>query len=92
MRDEYVSTEHILLALANHDRTRDLLQRHGVNYDAILQALTSIRGGQRVTSQDPEGTYQSLEKYGRDLTALARQGKLQFDQQAIFGRLYVRAA
>ncbi|RMG79653.1 MAG: AAA family ATPase, partial [Chloroflexi bacterium] len=76
MRDEYVSTEHILLALTEDKTVGDLLRRHGVNYDAILQALTAIRGGQRITSQDPESTYQSLEKYGRDLTALARQGKL----------------
>ena len=73
MHDDYVSTEHILLALTEADRIRDLLQRHGVTHDAVLKALTSIRGGQRITSQDPEGTYQSLEKYGRDLTALARQ-------------------
>src|SRR5690606_39274731 len=76
MRDEYVSTEHILIALTRSDRLGDFLQRQGITDDAVLQALTSIRGGQRVTSQDPEGTYQSLEKYGRDLTALARQGKL----------------
>ncbi len=76
MRDEYVSTEHVLLAMAKTDRMGDYLKRHGVTEDAILKALTSIRGGQRVTSQDPEGTFQSLEKYGRDLTALARQGRL----------------
>jgi ATP-dependent Clp protease ATP-binding subunit ClpB len=76
MRDEYVSTEHILLALTDEQAMSGLLSRHGVTRDAILQALTAIRGGQRITSQDPEGTYQSLEKYGRDLTALARRGKL----------------
>ncbi len=76
MRDEYVSTEHILLALAEARSTGDLLARHGVDRSAVLQALTAIRGGQRVTSQDPESTYQALEKYGRDLTQLARQGKL----------------
>ncbi|MBZ0296548.1 MAG: ATP-dependent chaperone ClpB [Anaerolineae bacterium] len=76
MRDEYVSTEHILLALTEESSVSSVLERHGVDHNAILQALTSIRGGQRVTSQDPEGTFQSLEKYGRDLTALARQGKL----------------
>jgi ATP-dependent Clp protease ATP-binding subunit ClpB len=76
MRDEYTSTEHILLALTAARTTGDLLARHGVEQDNILQALTSIRGGQRITGQDPESTYQSLEKYGRDLTALARQGKL----------------
>jgi ATP-dependent Clp protease ATP-binding subunit ClpB len=76
MRDEYVSTEHILIALTRAERIGDFLRRQGITDAAVLQALTSIRGGQRVTSQDPEGTYQSLEKYGRDLTALARQGKL----------------
>jgi ATP-dependent Clp protease ATP-binding subunit ClpB len=76
MRDEYVSTEHILLALTEDNSLKNVLERHGVTHNAILQALTSIRGGQRVTSQDPEGTYKSLEKYGRDLTAMARAGKL----------------
>ncbi len=76
MRDEYVSTEHILLALTQDSSVDDLLARHGVDQNSVLQALTSIRGGQRITSQDPESTYQSLEKYGRDMTALARQGKL----------------
>jgi len=76
MKDDYVSTEHVLLALAEAKGTGDLLTRHGVNRNAILQALTGIRGGQRVTSQNPETTYQSLEKYGRDLTQLARSGKL----------------
>ncbi|MBN1318816.1 MAG: ATP-dependent chaperone ClpB [Anaerolineales bacterium] len=76
MKDDYVSTEHLLLALTETPGTGDLLTRHGVTRDAILQALTGIRGGQRVTSQNPETTYQALEKYGRDLTQLARQGKL----------------
>lgn len=76
MGDEYVSTEHILLALTEENSVQDVLNRHGVTYDAILKALVAIRGGQRITSQDPESTYKSLEKYGRDLTALARQGKL----------------
>ena len=76
MKDEYVSTEHILMALADRSPVADLLNRHGVDENAVLQALASIRGGQRITSQDPESTYNSLEKYGRDLTALARQGKL----------------
>jgi len=62
--DEYASVEHLLLAL-------ELVAR-----DALLEALQDVRGGQKVTSQDPEGTYQSLEKYGRDLTALAEAGKL----------------
>src|SRR6187455_1168534 len=64
LEDEFVSTEHLLLAL-------DLVPR-----DALLAALKEVRGSQRVTSQDPEGSYQALEKFGRDLTALAEQGKL----------------
>lgn len=76
MRDEYVSAEHILLALTHHQPTSDLLARHGVDYDNVLKALVDIRGGQRITSQEPEATFQALEKYGRDMTALARQGKL----------------
>src|SRR3954463_13561398 len=64
LEDDYVSTEHLLLAL-------DVLPR-----EQLLRALQEVRGGQRVTSQDPEGTYQALEKFGRDLTALAEQGKL----------------
>ena len=80
LKDQYVSTEHLLLAIAGETgRTATaarLLQQRGATKDAILQALTAIRGSQRVTSQNPESTYQSLEKYGRDLTALARKGKL----------------
>ncbi len=76
MRDDYVSTEHILLALTQDRALGDLLHRHGVDHDSVLKALAVIRGGQRVTTQEPEATYQSLEKYGRDLTAVARQGKL----------------
>ncbi len=77
MRDEYVSTEHLLLALARSEGfVGQLLSRYGLNETTILQALTQIRGSQRVTSQNPESTYQALEKYGRDLTELARRGKL----------------
>ncbi len=76
MRDEYISTEHILLALTEDRTVGSVLSRAGINHNAILQALTTIRGGQRITSQDPESTFQSLEKYGRDLTAAARRGKL----------------
>ncbi len=76
MTDEYISTEHILIALSSERSLKAVFDKAGVTRDAILQALTAIRGGQRITSQDPEGTYKSLEKYGRDLTALARQGKL----------------
>ena len=75
--DEYVSTEHLLLGLAEAggDGQR-LLEQHAAGKEAILGALTSVRGGQRVTSDNPEGTYQALEKYGRDLTAEARAGRL----------------
>ncbi len=76
MHDDYVSTEHMLLSLADETSLKGLLERHSITHDAILKALAAIRGGQRVTSQDPESTYKSLEKYGRDLTAAARQGKL----------------
>jgi ATP-dependent Clp protease ATP-binding subunit ClpB len=76
--DEYVSTEHLLLALADAKGTTasTVLRRHGVVPDAVLKALQSVRGTQRVTDQNPEDKYQALEKYGRDLTALARRGKL----------------
>ncbi|MGQ9522203.1 MAG: ATP-dependent chaperone ClpB [Anaerolineae bacterium] len=78
MRDEFISTEHLLLALLGPHGAgaARILAAHGVTEDAVLRALTAIRGSQRVTSQNPEATYQALEKYGRDLTALARQGKL----------------
>ena len=75
--DEYVSTEHLLLgAIEVGGDARELLERHGANREAVLTALQSVRGGQRVTSPNPEGTYAALEKYGRDLTADARAGKL----------------
>jgi len=75
--DEYVSTEHLLLAIAEvGGEGQAMLERHGSGREAILQALQSVRGGQRVTSPNPEGTYAALEKYGRDLTAEARAGKL----------------
>ncbi len=77
MHDEYVSTEHLLLALARSKGfAGELLTRYGLNEATILQVLAQIRGSQRVTSQNPETTYQALEKYGRDLTDLARRGKL----------------
>ncbi|MGA9527382.1 MAG: ATP-dependent chaperone ClpB [Terriglobales bacterium] len=82
-KDEYVSTEHLLLAITslkrdrNHgDPAQELLARHGATHDAILKALTSIRGSQRITDQNPEGKYQALERYARDLTEQARRGKL----------------
>jgi ATP-dependent Clp protease ATP-binding subunit ClpB len=76
--DEYVSTEHFLLAIAQAKETTGarILARHGAVPDAILKALQSVRGTQRVTDQNPEEKYQALEKYARDLTALARRGKL----------------
>ena len=75
--DDYVSTEHLLIALAEAgDRTAKLLADHGVTKAAILGALKEVRGHQRVTSQDPESTYEALEKYARDLTEQARAGKL----------------
>ena len=77
-KDEYVSTEHILLAIANlpADPAGALLARSGASRDAILRALLSVRGSHRVTSQNPETTYRALEQYARDLTDLARRGKL----------------
>ncbi len=76
--DEYVSTEHFLLAIAQTKEATaaKILARHGAVPDALLKALQSVRGTQRVTDQNPEDKYQSLERYGRDLTQLARRGKL----------------
>ena len=79
LKDDYVSTEHLFLAIASETGRAPatvLLQQHGITSDKVLQALTSVRGSQRVTSQNPEGTYQALERYGRDLTEAARKGKL----------------
>jgi ATP-dependent Clp protease ATP-binding subunit ClpB len=79
MKDEYVSVEHLLLALAEVVKdgpVADALRSVGLTREKLLEALAAVRGGQRVTSQAPEGTYEALEKYGRDLTALAEQGKL----------------
>src|SRR2546427_511130 len=77
-KDEYVSTEHLFLAIAGQERdpAGQLLKKKGASHEAILQALTGVRGTQRVTSQNPEATYESLEKYARDLTELARKSKL----------------
>src|SRR5271163_1808371 len=77
-KDDYVSTEHLFLAIAAQERdpAGQLLKRHRASYEAILQALTSVRGTQRVTSQNPEATYEALEQYARDLTDLARRSKL----------------
>jgi ATP-dependent Clp protease ATP-binding subunit ClpB len=77
MKDEFVSVEHLLLALVDKDRAvAEAFQAAGLTRDKLLEATAAVRGGQRVTSQTPEGTYEALEKYGRDLTELARQGKL----------------
>jgi ATP-dependent Clp protease ATP-binding subunit ClpB len=75
--DEYVSTEHLLLAIAQtQNEVADVLKQHGVTPAALSDALQSVRGSSRVTSPDPEGTFQALEKYGNDLTAAAREGKV----------------
>ncbi|GHV31110.1 hypothetical protein AGMMS4952_19190 [Spirochaetia bacterium] len=77
LKDDYISTEHILIAIAaGEGKTADLLKKAGVTKTAILAALKQIRGNARVTDQNPEGKYQVLDKYCRDLTALARQEKL----------------
>jgi ATP-dependent Clp protease ATP-binding subunit ClpB len=79
LKDEYTSTEHLFLAIAGEGGRApgaDVLKKRGASKDAILQALTAVRGSQRVTDQHPEGKYQALERYGRDLTAVAQKGKL----------------
>jgi ATP-dependent Clp protease ATP-binding subunit ClpB len=77
LEDSFISIEHLLLALAIDDRCgKQLLQAAGLNEAKLRDAIKCVRGSQRVTDQNPEGTYESLEKYGRDLTAAARQGKL----------------
>jgi ATP-dependent Clp protease ATP-binding subunit ClpB len=77
-KDEYVSTEHLLLGVAHgkNEAARDALVALGATHEAILKALTAVRGSQRVTDQNPEGKFQALEKYAKDLTELARRGKL----------------
>jgi ATP-dependent Clp protease ATP-binding subunit ClpB len=77
-KDEYVSTEHLLLAITHlkQDAAQQTLARHGATHDAILKALTAVRGSQKVTDQNPEAKYQALERYARDLTEQARRGKL----------------
>jgi ATP-dependent Clp protease ATP-binding subunit ClpB len=79
LKDDYVSTEHLLLATAaegGRSPAARSLQRQGITTDRILEAMTAVRGSQRVTDQNPEAKYQALERYGRDLTDLARKGKL----------------
>jgi len=79
MKDEFVSTEHLFIAIADEggrSPAAQLLKQSGITRDTILQALTSVRGSQRVTTENPEGTYQALERYGRDLTKMAHEKKL----------------
>jgi ATP-dependent Clp protease ATP-binding subunit ClpB len=77
-KDEYVSTEHLLLSATHlkRDPGQELLEARGATHEAILKALTAVRGSQKVTDQNPEAKYQALERYARDLTEQARQGKL----------------
>src|SRR2546423_4455947 len=76
MKDEFLSAEHYLLTLADgKSAAAKLLKNAGVTRDKLMQALQQVRGSQRVTDQNPEGKYQTLEKYGRDLTELARRGE-----------------
>src|ERR1700677_2631477 len=78
LKDEYVSTEHLLLGLLDSSGSslKKIFAKHGLKRDAVLKALAELRGNQRVTDQNPEAKFQALDKYGRDLTALARQGKI----------------
>jgi ATP-dependent Clp protease ATP-binding subunit ClpB len=78
LKDDYVSTEHLLLGLLDEasPSLKKIFSAHGLKRDAVLKALAELRGNQRVTDQQPEGKFQALDKYGRDLTALARQGKI----------------
>jgi ATP-dependent Clp protease ATP-binding subunit ClpB len=77
LKDEFVSVEHFLLAAVKHDKdVQAVADRHGLSYDKLVRALAEIRGSQRVTDQNPEGKFQALEKYTRDLTALAKRGKI----------------
>jgi len=78
LKDDYISTEHLLLGIldAGGSALKQVFKTHGLKRDVVLKALADLRGNQRVTDQQPEGKFQALEKYGRDLTALARQGKI----------------
>src|ERR1019366_1821254 len=77
LKDDYVSVEHYLLAMAQHDRdVAALFEQSGIGYEKLLSALASVRGNQRITDADPEGKFQALEKYCRDLTDAARKGKM----------------
>ncbi len=76
LKDEFVSTEHLLLGLCEDRQVNKILSEQGIQHDKILQALVDVRGSQRVTDPNPENKYQALEKYTRDLTDMARRGKL----------------
>src|SRR6266566_2549123 len=78
LKDDYISTEHLLLGLIDEGGSslKKIFQAHGLKRDIVLKALADLRGNQRVTDANPEDKFQALEKYGRDLTALARQGKI----------------
>ncbi len=78
LKDDYISTEHLLLGLIDEGGStlKQILQKHGLKRDVVLRALAELRGNQRVTDPNPEDKFQALEKYGRDLTTLARQGKI----------------
>src|SRR5580765_6741669 len=78
LKDSYISTEHLLLGLLDAGGTslKKIFQSHALKHDSVLKALAELRGNQRVSDQNPEDKFQALEKYGRDLTALARQGKI----------------
>jgi ATP-dependent Clp protease ATP-binding subunit ClpB len=78
LKDQFISVEHLLLALCDESKSHagTILKRFGVNRERLLQAMTMIRGNQRVTSQDPEATYEALSRYGKDLTEMAAKGKL----------------
>ncbi len=78
MKDEYISQEHIILSILDNpqQKSSQILSKYGINKDNFLKALVAVRGSQRITEPDPESKFQALEKYGKDLTGLARQGKL----------------
>jgi len=77
LKDDFVSVEHFLLAAVKHDKdVQAVADRHGLSYDKLVRAMAEIRGSQRVTDQNPEGKFQALEKYTRDLTSLAKRGKI----------------
>ncbi|MGO9585665.1 MAG: ATP-dependent chaperone ClpB [Limisphaerales bacterium] len=78
LKDDYVSTEHLLLGLlaGGGPSLKKIFAKHGLKRDAVLKTLAELRGNQRVTDENPEAKFQALDKYGRDLTALARQGKI----------------